>query len=78
MANRRRRRRRRRLRYLGFTYCGEDPIDKLLENYGTSHIERQTDEGEYEMESPIFRLATPCVSAHREARYRSVGRKPTL
>ena len=44
-------------------------MDKLLDNHGTSHIERQTDEGEHEMESPIFRLATPCVSAHREARY---------
>jgi hypothetical protein len=32
-------------------------------------MERQTDEGEHEMASLIFRLVTPCVSRRREARY---------
>jgi hypothetical protein len=43
-------------------------MEKLLKNPRISHIKGQTDKGEHEMESPIFRLATPCVSARREAR----------
>ena len=35
-------------------------------------MERQTDKGEHKIESLIFRLVTPCVSAQREARYRGV------
>jgi hypothetical protein len=47
----------------------EYAVDQGLENHGTSHMGRQTDVGEQEIRSPSFRLATPCVSAHREARY---------
>jgi hypothetical protein len=34
-----------------------------LETHRTSYIERQIDEGEHKIESLIFRLVTPCVSA---------------
>jgi len=45
-------------------------VDQGLKNHGISYMERQTDNGEYKIDSFIFRLVTPCVSAEREARYK--------